>query len=181
MSPRPNYVALLLLALVASLVGGCSTIRTSGRPDFDLKNIRSYAWINAPSFTGDVSEHSQESLLAQAQRAIDNYLQQLGARPSTESEAEVLLTATLGIETRRRLNDPDYDLYAVQKDELGSLTITFFDRDQGEAWTGRCRHTLRIASRSERLGRTEFIPTGHARDWRIEQMAERILSRATAQ
>lgn len=182
MRPSPRaYAASLLTALAVSLHGCCSTIRTSGRPDFDLKTIKRYAWLNPPSFSGEAVEGSEERLLTETRSAIDSHLQRLGARPSTHEEAEVLLTATLEIAVRLRLNDFDYDLYAAENDEMGALTITFFERDQRQAWTGRCRHTLRTASRSERPSPFEFVPTGQTRDWRIAQMVNRILSRATTE
>ncbi|MCA8952574.1 MAG: hypothetical protein KDE27_23885 [Planctomycetes bacterium] len=182
MRPSPRaYAASLLTALAASLLGSCSTIRTSGRPDFDLKTIKRYAWLNPPSFSGEAVEGSEVRLLTETRSAIDNHLQRLGVRPSTHEEAEVLVTATLDLAVRLHLNDFDYDLFAAENEEVGTLTITFFDRGPRQAWTGRCRHTLRTASRSEQPSPMEFVPTGQTRDWRIAQMVERILSRASTE
>lgn len=168
----------LVAACCAALLVNCSTIRTTRSPGFEFSKVDSYAWRRPPRFLREIPRDS-DLLLTKMEQSIDRELQKLGIRPADPGQAAVLVDASLQMVLELQRNDPFYDLYVAEKYETASLRITLYDPAMRQLWTGRCRHTLRLVSRSTGGTKPEFHPTGEQRDWRIKQMVERILARAS--
>jgi len=175
-----------LLLLVA-----CSPVRVESAPAFEPAAVESYAWSEASTLpSSDLAVETQAAetsavddpaLLARARTAVDEELARRGIRKVDASQAAFLVQVSLGIETKVQQNDPYYSLFVAEKYEEGRLTIRLLDRATGApAWSGECRQRLRYVARAFGGMTLRFEPVDEPRDWQLERMASRILSKLRA-
>jgi hypothetical protein len=165
-------------ALVAALwftASGCSGVDTNRDRSFDFAVVRNYAWKEPPQFVGDAEDDDVEGLLTQAQRRIDRALTRRGIALVDKSEADVVLSAKLRVETRVQDNDPQFAVFVAEEYEVGTLELEIFERLQRRSvWSGRSHDRLRYSSRATTGVEVRFVPTDEPRTWHLDDMVDRI-------
>lgn len=174
--PRP--IQWITAALAVLLIQGCATgaqVRVDYDPKADFQTLRLYAW--APMTEEEQRQKSRNSLTHERiQSAIDAHLAARGYAKVSEAQADFLVTHTVTVESRTRVNETrmsvGYGRYGARggvgvgygipvetstyQYKVGTLIIDVIDaRQKRLVWRGSGERTLGEDQTPEK--RTELI------------------------
>ena len=180
MADKPNYKGLSfpLVLAIATLLASCANMDTQRDPNFDAASVRAFAWKSPPQVSDPTGE-SNERVIDDVRRTVTREFEARGIERVTAGKADVLVEVMLSVQVRLQENDPNFSLFIAEKWEEGTMTVRLLDPATDRTlWHGSCGHRLRYSARS--LGGTvpTFEPTGQRRDWRTEELVERLVDAA---
>ena len=175
-SLRRQLFAVLFLA---TGLASCSTVQTTQSPDYDFRDVRSYAWRAEPSTAMSARSDDDPWLLARLKHATEREFSRHGVRQAPQDEASIWVEATLEVSTAQQNNDPYYSLHVAERYEEGWIVIEFYDPATQELlWRGELAHRIRYTERSFGGLAPEFHPVAEPRNWLIEEIVERVMQAA---
>jgi len=173
-----SLVRAALVAVFCLAIPGCAGVATDRDGSFDFAAVRNSAWKEPPQFAGDAGDDDAEQLLTQVQRRIDRALTRRGIGLVDKPEADVVLNATLRIETRVQDNDPQFAVFVAEEFEIATLEIEIFERVlRRSVWSGSSHDRLRYLSRATSGVEVRFVPTDEPRSWHLDDMVDRITAK----
>lgn len=167
----PTWLPILCCALAA-----CAGVATRGERDYDFAAVTSYGWKDPPQLLGMTDPAEETAVLGELQRRVDRLLERRGMTRVDKGDAQVLLVATIRVDTAVQQNDPQFSLYVAEEYERATLRIDVYDRMRRRlVWSGERTDRLRYTARA--IGGTvmRFTPVDAPREWHVEPMVERIV------
>lgn len=166
---------------LAAVPLGCSGIEveTQSAEDVDLSRFATYAWNPEPNrFAPEVLGEEDLALRTAIQQRVDAGLARRGYRKTGLFEAQMILDSAVSIDLRQSTRDPYFSTYAVEQYEEGKIALVVLDKETRRAlWNGSATRNLRVLARGVGLQRVQLVPTEETRDWRLDEMVEKILAR----
>ena len=176
-----NLLRIILSTAALALASSCAgTPDNVLDPDFDFGGVVSYAWKEAPRFAAAATAtDGEEDELRDFERRVERVLERRGIGLVPKERAQIVLSGSVGVETRERPLDPNYSVYSAEQYEVATITLEVYDRRRRElVWADDESSPLRTVGR--RFGRRlveDWAPSGEERRWRIYDMVDALLAR----
>ena len=172
-APLPPLARAARALLPLLLTAGCASVRTEGQPP-PLSALATWAWKSVDHAALPHVAPDGTGLLVH--EALEQELGALGLREVPATEASMLVSFHVWVETRVRTNDPYFSLYAAEQVELGTVSIDLTDPRTGAlAWRGSDTHELRVTAVLAGPFDQELTPRDAERRWRIRESVARIV------
>jgi len=165
-------------ALALATLAACRGVRVETRGELAPDPAQTLTWAWAE---GSPAGALEPGLAQQIREQVTADLAARGLAEAQGGEPDLLLTSSVDVTRRIRVNDPYYFFPLVQQIEDGWLTLAFTDPRTGELrWEGTGRRELRAAARNADVLTTRLVPTTEERRWDVPGTVQAILAELPA-